>query len=70
LASKHKCNDATARIFRKVMILEGKIYIFDKLAYDESVASVVRHFHVNESSLRTIKWNKATIIASVERTVL
>jgi hypothetical protein len=52
------------------MILEEKINLFDKLAYDESVASVVRHFHTNESSLSTIKWIQAIIIASVERTFL
>jgi DNA-binding NarL/FixJ family response regulator len=40
---------------KKVMTLKQKINVLHKLECGESVASVGRHLHINESSVRTIK---------------
>lgn len=57
MASKRKCGDVTTRRgegVRKVMTLEQKISVLDKLESGESVATV-RCFHISDSSVTTIE---------------
>lgn len=52
---------------RKVMTLEKKLNVLDRLACGESAASIARELRVNESTIRTIKRSDAAIRASVAR---
>jgi hypothetical protein len=66
MASKHKCSNATTERTGKLKILEKQIYVVELFECGESAASVGRHFHINESSVRTIKLSRAAIRANAE----
>jgi hypothetical protein len=50
----------------KLMTLKHNIDTLGKLECSQNVASVGRHFHISESSVRTIKRSQAAIRASAE----
>ena len=50
---------------RKMMTLQQKIELLDKLKRGDSAASVGRFYGINESTVRTIKKNEASIRASI-----
>jgi hypothetical protein len=55
MSSEHKYSECYYKRVRKVMTVEQKINILDKLECGESVAAVEWHFHITESPVRTIK---------------
>jgi hypothetical protein len=46
---------------RKLVTVEQKINMLDKLEFVESVASVGRHYHVSGSCVRAVKCSLADI---------
>jgi hypothetical protein len=59
------CDSEVGKRARKVLSLQSKVELLDRLANGESVASVGRSFEINESTVRTIKQNEVKIRASV-----
>jgi hypothetical protein len=63
LPSKRKrSSDAAAKEVRKLLTLSQKIDVLDKQVCGVSVAAVGQHFHINESSIRTITRSQANAL--------
>jgi isopropylmalate/homocitrate/citramalate synthase len=58
-------NKGIVKRSKEVMTLSSKIELLDKLSKGESVVSVANHYHINDSTVQSIKKSEGKIQRSV-----